>query len=209
MSNAKKCRRTYIDIKIFLFLFCFALNGLGEMVFVAGFQFFFSSYQKTLRYIPNSNNFTSDAARSPSARNARSIFLERSIASLSLDALTAQPILVSFCLSHFYRFTFQDDGFRFFEFLSLSFVFQTHNRNMGAQHINAKHSNGFFLFFFNFSNAKCGFSYDTCCTKLLEIIFGFFFFFCSTLLPFSPILSVVRSRFMCILKHGKHSLQTQ
>lgn len=33
----------------------------------------------------------------------------------------------------------------------------------------------------------------------LQIIFGFF----STLLPFSPILSVVRSRFMCILKTWK------
>lgn len=74
--------------------------------------------QKTLRYIPKSNNFTSDAARSPSARNARSIFLERSIASLSLDALTAQPILVSFCLIHFIVT-------RFFLSLFSLFFFQT------------------------------------------------------------------------------------
>lgn len=45
-------------------------------------------------YIPKSNSFTSDAALSPSARNALSMFFDRSIASLSLDALTAQPILM-------------------------------------------------------------------------------------------------------------------
>lgn len=43
--------------------------------------------------LPKSNSFTSDAALSPSARNALSIFFDLSIASLSLDALTAQPIL--------------------------------------------------------------------------------------------------------------------
>lgn len=44
-------------------------------------------------YVPNSKSFTSEAALSPSARRALSIFFERSIASLSLDALTAQPIV--------------------------------------------------------------------------------------------------------------------
>lgn len=58
--------------------------------------------------IPKSNSFTSDAARSPSRRNALSMFFDRSIASLSLDALTAQPILmcsyfyVICCLSFFF-----------------------------------------------------------------------------------------------------------
>lgn len=48
--------------------------------------------QMNFEHSPRSRSFTSDAARSPSARNARSIFFDRSIASLSLDALTAQPI---------------------------------------------------------------------------------------------------------------------
>lgn len=46
--------------------------------------------------IPNRRSLTSDAALSPSARNALSIFLERSTASLSLDVLTAQPIFWNF-----------------------------------------------------------------------------------------------------------------
>lgn len=52
--------------------------------------------------IPKSNSFTSDAALSPSARNALSMFFDRSIASLSLDALTAQPILIRFDLYFFF-----------------------------------------------------------------------------------------------------------
>lgn len=44
-------------------------------------------------YAPNNNSFTSDAALSPSARRALSMFLERSTASLSL--LTAQPIFMA------------------------------------------------------------------------------------------------------------------
>lgn len=41
--------------------------------------------------VPKSNSFTSVFDRSPSARNALSMFFDRSIASL-FDALTAQPI---------------------------------------------------------------------------------------------------------------------
>lgn len=42
--------------------------------------------------VPRSRSFTSDACLSPSARRARSIFLERSSASLD-EVLTLQPIL--------------------------------------------------------------------------------------------------------------------
>lgn len=42
--------------------------------------------------LPKSNSLTSDAAFSPSALSALSMFLDRSTASLSRDVLTAQPI---------------------------------------------------------------------------------------------------------------------
>lgn len=42
---------------------------------------------------PKSNNFTSAACRSASSLNLASIFFDRSWASLSRDALTAQPIV--------------------------------------------------------------------------------------------------------------------
>lgn len=63
-----------------------------EQPFRVSHYFFYCDYLYTLD-LPKSNSFTSDAALSPSARNALSIFFDLSIASLSLDALTAQPIL--------------------------------------------------------------------------------------------------------------------
>lgn len=65
--------------------------------------------------IPKSNSLTSDAARSPSARNALSMFFDRSIASLSLDALTAQPISDD-AFESFLLFQFR---YNYFGFLSL------------------------------------------------------------------------------------------
>lgn len=49
--------------------------------------------KKNELYSPKSNNFTSAACLSASSLNLASIFFERSWASLSLDALTAQPII--------------------------------------------------------------------------------------------------------------------
>lgn len=53
---------------------------------------------------PNSSSLTSEAARSPSALSARSMFFERSMASLSRAVLTAQPILFKFRLV--FRFSY-------------------------------------------------------------------------------------------------------
>lgn len=69
--------------------------------------------------IPKSNSLTSDAARSPSARNALSMFFDRSIASLSLDALTAQPIFDAFRCFFLFKFFYINDSLLLFYFLSL------------------------------------------------------------------------------------------
>lgn len=59
------------------------------------FEFETHSYINWMKFSPRSSSFTSLAARSPSARRSRSIFLERSLASLSPAVLTAQPIFAS------------------------------------------------------------------------------------------------------------------
>lgn len=80
--------------------------------------------------IPKSNSFTSDAALSPSARNALSMFFDRSIASLSLDALTAQPILIRFDLYFFYLFI-NINYFFWSSLVVLQFFFSIQNLRFG------------------------------------------------------------------------------
>lgn len=71
------------------------------------------------------------------------------------------PFSFRFALGHFYRFTFRhgenkNDFFPFFRFFKCTIKIWAHSTLM-RDTLN-------WIFISNFSNAKCGFLYDTCCT---------------------------------------------